>query len=200
MVCSLSTSSGPKVENQSRSLKFNSSTWKKNSSKLIYLYQTLLSSLQSPSTKSTMTRHSTIGRLRLLLLLATSILSKSTFTLIWQVLLPVTKSLRSSIDMVSMKLKITSKHLMDILLLLKDYLLCCILSTGTANLYWQSMIPERDGLSTKLQAKMNSKLNTMQEPISLSFSCWEVTLWTMEDVPSTGTLLSQEIHQILSQD
>ena len=89
---------------------------------------------------------------------------------------------------------------MDTLLLLKDYLLFFIPSIGIANLYLQSMILKRDGLSIKLQVKVNYKLNIMQEQTSLLFSCWEDMLWMMEDAPLTGTSHSPETHLILSQD
>ncbi len=199
-VCSLLTSNGLKVENQSRLWKFNSSIWKKNYSKLICLYLTLLSSLQLLSIKISMCQTSSIGKLRLLWQPATSILSKSTFILIWQVLLPPTKSPKSSIDMVSIKLRTISKHSTVTLLLLKDYLRFCILSTGIANLYLQSMILKKDGLSMTHQVKINYKLSITQEQTFLLFSCWEDMLWMMEDAPLIGTLHSPETHLILSED
>jgi hypothetical protein len=89
---------------------------------------------------------------------------------------------------------------MDILLSLRDCLLFYILLIGIANLYFQSMTLKRDGRSTKLQERINYKQIIMQELISLLYLCWEVTQWTMEDVLSIGTLLSLEMHRILSED
>jgi hypothetical protein len=62
------------------------------------------------------------------------------------------------------------------------------------------MTLKRDGRSTKLQERINYKQIIMQELISLLYLCWEVTQWTMEDVLSIGTLLSLEMHRILSED
>lgn len=89
---------------------------------------------------------------------------------------------------------------MDTLLSLKDYLQSYILLIGIANLYLQSMILKKDGLSMKHQVKPNYKLNITQEQTSLLFSCSEVMPWMMEDAPLIGTLHSPEIHPILSQD
>ena len=152
------------------------------------------------SIKNSINLTSTTGKLKLLWLQAISIHSKSIFILIQLAPLLPMKLLKFSIDMGSMRLKTTSKHLVDTLLLLRDYLLASILSIGIANLYLQSMTLKRDGLSTQPQARMNYKLNTTQELTSLSYLCWEVTLWMMEDVLLIGTLLSQEINQILSED
>ncbi len=89
---------------------------------------------------------------------------------------------------------------MGISLLLKDYRLIFMSSTGIANLFSPSMIPKTDGYSMKKQDKTNDRQGISKELIFLLFTCWVVMPCKMEGPHLTGTILSQETPAILSQD
>ena len=145
-------------------------------------------------------KNSIIGKVKSSLPLAISILSRSTFTLIGLEQLWLTKSLRSFIDMVSIKLRTTSKHLMDISLLLKDYLLSFMSLIGIVSLFSLFTILKTDGCGMNKPDKTNCRRAIFKELIFPWLSCLVVMLCKMEGLHLIGTLHSQEIQVILSQD
>ena len=192
------TSSGLKAENQYKSSKSNLLIWLKSCSKRTCLCLMPHSSQPQPSTKSITIRLTAIGKVSSLSLQAISTLSKSTSISIRLEPLQITKSLRSSIVMVSIKLKTTSKLLMDISLSPKDCQPCSMFSIGTVNQFFQSMTPKTGGLSTKLQAKVKFKRDILKVPIFLWSLCQVDTPCRMEGLLLTGTLPSEETKLIPS--